>query len=56
MSWLMQLFSRHRHYDDLTVSINEHIAERADELMDGGMPRVEAEQTARREFGNLRLD
>src|SRR3984893_11230778 len=55
MSWLMQLFSRHRHYDDLTVSINEHLAERAEELMDGGMSRVEAEQTARREFGNLGL-
>src|SRR5580704_8258962 len=55
MSWFMQLFSRHRHYDDLKVSINEHIAERADELMDGGMSRVEAEQTARREFGNVGL-
>src|SRR6202166_436906 len=55
MSWLLQLFSRRRRYDDLTVSINEHLAERAEELMDGGMSRVEAEQTARREFGNLGL-
>jgi putative ABC transport system permease protein len=55
MAWLMQLFSRRRRYGDLTVSINEHIAERAEELMDGGMSRVEAEQTARREFGNLGL-
>jgi len=55
MSWFMQLFSRRRCYDDLTVSINEHIAERAEELMDGGMSRVQAEQTARREFGNLAL-
>src|ERR1700691_6073876 len=55
MSWLMQLVSRRRRYDDLTVSINEHIAERAEELMDGGMSRVEAEQTARCEFGNLGL-
>jgi len=55
MSWLMQLFSRRRRYDDLTVSINEHLAERAEELMDGGMSRVVAEQTARREFGNLGL-
>src|ERR1700677_3058925 len=53
MPWFMRLFSRRRRYDDLTVSINEHIAERAEELMEDGMPRTEAEQTARREFGNL---
>jgi predicted permease len=55
MSWLSQLFSRRRRYDDLTVSIHEHIAERAEEFMDSGMSRVDAEQTARREFGNLGL-
>src|SRR6202789_618890 len=55
MPWFMRLFSRRRRYDDLTVSINEHIAERAEELMEDGMPRAEAEQTARREFGNLAL-
>jgi predicted permease len=55
MSWLTRLFSRRRRYDDLTVSINEHIAERAEELIDDGMPRAEADQTARREFGNLAL-
>jgi predicted permease len=55
MSWFTRLFSRRRRYDDLTVSINEHIAERAEELMEDGVPRAEAEQTARREFGNLTL-
>jgi predicted permease len=55
MSWLTRLFSRHRRYDDLKVSISEHLAERAEELMDDGMPRDQAEQTARREFGNLAL-
>ena len=55
MSWFMRHFSRRRRYDDLTVSISEHITERAEELMDDGMPRAEAEQTARREFGNLAL-
>ena len=55
MSWFMRLFSRRRRYDDLTVSISEHIAERAEELMDDGMPRAQAEQTARREFGNVTL-
>jgi len=43
-----RLFGRGRRYDDLSVSIQEHIAERADELVDEGMPRAEAEQTARR--------
>ena len=55
MQWLVQLFSRRRRYDDLAISIQEHIAERAEELMEGGMPRVEAEQAARREFGNVSL-
>src|SRR5277367_1398457 len=55
MSWLTRLFSRRRRYDDLAVSINEHIAERAEELMDDGVSRVEAEQTASREFGNLSM-
>ena len=53
MQRLAQLFSRRRRYDDLAVSIQEHIAERAEELMEGGMPRAEAEQAARREFGNV---
>jgi predicted permease len=55
MSWFMRLFSRRRRYDDLALSISEHVAERAEELMDDGIPRAEAEQTARREFGNLAL-
>ena len=55
MRWLSELFSRKRRYDDLSASIREHIEERAEELVDGGMPRVEAEKTARREFGNVTL-
>ena len=55
MSRFTQLFSRGRRYDDLSVSIQEHIAERVDELIAGGMPHAEAEQTARREFGNVGL-
>ncbi len=54
MSFLRKLFRRRR-YDDLSVSIQEHIAERADELMAEGRPRAEAEQAARREFGNVGL-
>src|SRR6201996_7969936 len=55
MSVLSRLFGRRRRYDDLSVSIDEHIAERADELIAEGMPRTQAEQTARREFGNVAL-
>ena len=55
MSRLSQFFSRRRRYNDLSVSIQEHIAERADELIAEGMPRAEAEQAAKREFGNVGL-
>ncbi|MGP8250415.1 MAG: ADOP family duplicated permease [Terracidiphilus sp.] len=55
MSPFSRLFSRQRRYNDISVSIQEHIAERADELVDEGMPRAQAEQQARREFGNLAL-
>jgi predicted permease len=55
MRWLSQLFSRSRRYDDLSASIREHIEERTEELIDEGMPREQAGQTARREFGNVTL-
>jgi putative ABC transport system permease protein len=54
MSFLSKLF-RGRRYDDLSISIQEHIAERADELVAEGKSRPEAEQMARREFGNVGL-
>jgi hypothetical protein len=46
---------RNRRYDDISVSIQEHLDERVDELMEEGMSRDEAEQTARRYFGNVTL-
>jgi predicted permease len=55
MNWLKQLFTRRRRYDDLSVSIQEHIDERIDELMEEGHPRAQAECVARREFGNTTL-
>jgi len=55
MNWLKQLFARRRRYDDISVSIQEHIDERADELVADGMTRAQAEQAARREFGNVTL-
>jgi len=55
MQGLNRLFGRGRRYEDLSVSIQEHIEERAEELIDEGMTRKQAEQTARREFGNVTL-
>jgi predicted permease len=47
MNWF-----RRRRYNDLAVSMEEHIAEKTDELVESGMPRAEAEREARRAFGN----
>ncbi len=55
MSLFSRIFFRKRRYDDISVSIQEHIGERIDELMEEGMSRHEAEQTARRDFGNVTL-
>ena len=55
MSLFSHFFSRKRQYDDISVSIQEHLGERIDELMEEGMSRDEAERTARRAFGNVTL-
>jgi predicted permease len=52
---MRSFFSRSRRFDDISISIQEHIEERVDELMAEGVPRKRAEQTARREFGNAAL-
>jgi len=55
MQWFAQFFSRRRRYEDISISIQEHIEERTEELMADGIARKQAEQTARREFGNVTL-
>lgn len=55
MQWFKQLFTRGRRYDDLAISIKEHLEEKIEELMENGMSRESAERTARREFGNVTL-
>ena len=55
MSWLKQLFSRCRLYGDLSEEIREHLEEKIEELVAGGMSRREATYAARREFGNVTL-
>ena len=53
MGWLRDLFSRRRHYNELSESIREHLDEKIADLMDHGITEEQAGQTARREFGNV---
>ncbi|HWG50249.1 MAG TPA: permease prefix domain 1-containing protein, partial [Candidatus Acidoferrales bacterium] len=55
MSWLRQLFSRPRVYNDLSAEIQEHLEEKAAELVQAGMSREDALAAARRQFGNYTL-
>src|ERR1700745_3832626 len=55
MRSIRQIMSRRRRYDDLSVSIEEHLAEKIEDMVESGMPRAEAERAARREFGNEAL-
>src|SRR5258706_11580245 len=55
MMWLKQLFSRRRLYSDLSEEIREHLEEKIEDLVAGGMNRKEAAAAARREFGNVSL-
>src|ERR1700691_4941194 len=55
MPWLSQIFTRSRRYDDVSVSIREHFDEKIEELMEEGIPRVQAEKAAGRAFGNMAL-
>jgi uncharacterized protein YoaH (UPF0181 family) len=55
MNWLRQLLSRRRPNSDLSREIQEHFAEKTDELMAGGMSREEATCAPRREFGKCDL-
>jgi len=55
MQWPGALFHRRRRYRDLSVSVEEHLEEKVDELVESGMPREEAERAAKREFGNVAL-
>jgi hypothetical protein len=55
MNWLKQLISRRREYANLSHEIEQHLQEKVEELMSGGVSREEAETAARREFGNVLL-
>ncbi|MEA2262505.1 MAG: putative transport system permease protein [Acidobacteriaceae bacterium] len=53
MNWIRQCLIRRRMSRELKEEIQEHLAEKLDTLMAGGMPREEAERQARRAFGNV---
>lgn len=55
MSRFTRFFFRNRRFDDTSVSIQEHIDERIDELMEESVKRDEAERAARRKFGNVTI-
>ena len=53
MNWFKQLFTRNRIYSDLSEEIEQHLTEKVEALMASGMSHSQAEQAARREFGNV---
>ena len=55
MNWLPGIFRRNKVYGDLAEEMRLHLEERAEQLMSEGMSRKEAEQAARRAFGNATL-
>jgi predicted permease len=55
MNRLKRLFSRPRLYRELSEEIQEHLHEKTEELVAGGMSRKEAASVARREFGNVTM-
>ena len=52
MSWIPHIFRRRRIYSDLAEEMRLHLEERTEQLMREGMSRNDAEQAARRAFGN----
>jgi predicted permease len=55
MNWISNSFRRRGLYDDLSEEMRLHLEERTEQLMGEGMSRNEAEQAARRAFGNRTL-
>ncbi len=53
MNWLPSIFRRRTLYNDLAEEMRLHLEERTEQLMREGMSRKEAEQAARRAFGNM---
>jgi len=54
MNWIPNIFRR-KLYDDLSEEMRLHLEERTEQLMGEGMSREDAQQGARRAFGNRTL-
>src|SRR5580700_8470773 len=52
MNWLPGIFRRRKIYDDLAEEMRLHLEERTEQLIAEGMSRKEAQEAARRAFGN----
>jgi len=55
MQWLSQIFRRKTLFNELAEEMREHLEERTEQFMREGMNRRQAEQAARRAFGNSTL-
>ncbi len=52
MNWLPDIFRRNKLYGDLAEEMRLHLEEKTEQFVSEGMSRQEAEQAARRAFGN----
>jgi hypothetical protein len=52
MNWLPNLFRRKTLYSDLAEEMRLHLEEKTEQFMSEGISRRDAEQAARRAFGN----
>jgi len=55
MQWWKRIIGRQDLYKELSREIQEHLEQKIEELVAGGMPRAAATHAARREFGNVSL-
>jgi predicted permease len=55
MSWYPGIFRRRKLYNELAEEMRLHLEERTEQFMSEGVNRKEAEQAARRAFGNATL-
>jgi predicted permease len=55
MAWLNRIFHRRSLYNDLAEEMREHLEEKTEQFVREGLSRKEAEQAARRAFGNPTL-
>ncbi|HEX5234214.1 MAG TPA: ABC transporter permease [Silvibacterium sp.] len=55
MNWLNRIFRRRLLYNDLSEELRQHLEEKTAQLQRQGMSRKDAEQAARRAFGNPTL-